>query len=103
MSAAKKVALVVDAPVHWTLRPENKKKVQAMLKKRAATRKRNKRAALPPTRTTPHDDAIPQDTFAYALGYLECWVEAYAKSAGVPSEALAAKLGAVLSGENGGK
>lgn len=88
--------VVKTTKLHWTQRPENKAKVLAMAKRGRRTRKAQKRArtSIPHPETNAGD--IPQDTFAYALGYIECWLEAYAKSAGIPSEALAAKLGKVL-------
>lgn len=100
MSAAKKMALVGDAAVHWTKRPENAKKVKLMLRRRQLTRaatQRNKNSAVLPPSTPESQHAVPQDVFAYALGYLECWLESYAKSASVSPEALAARMGEVLS------
>ena len=81
--------------IHWTHRPENKEKLKAMSRKAAQTRKNGK--------TTAQDtDAIPEATFAYALGHIECWVDTFAKSAGVPPAALAAQLGAILSRKSRG-
>ncbi len=78
--------------IHWTNRPENKAKLKKMLRAAAVTRaKKNAAQSTPATET-----GIPDDTFAYALGHVECWLDTYAKSAGVPAAALTARLGKVL-------
>jgi hypothetical protein len=103
MSTAKKMRLVGSKPVHWTKRPENAERVKKMVKKREASRKRNKRAAAhTPTTEQANGTTISEDVFAYALGWTECWITTYAASAGVPPEALAARMGEVLSVKNRG-
>lgn len=96
--------------VHWTRRPENKAKLAKMVKRSAAAKKAIRKAAKKngkanpgqKSKLKPHDDGadIPQDTFAYALGHIECWIETFSKSAGVSAEALAARLGSVLRSKN---
>lgn len=83
--------------VHWTQRPENKEKIRKMREKANRTRKRHQQSTTHPSPRASHVADIAQDTFAYALGHVECWIEIYAKSSGVSAESLAAKLGAVLS------
>lgn len=94
---------------HWTKRPENRAKVAKMIAKgkKTAKKKKNgvkKHAAMQvtpkPSSENSHASIIPQDTFAYALGFIECWIETYAKSASIPSETFAAKLGKVLQHKN---
>lgn len=77
--------------VHWT----QTRKGKARLAEIAAAR----RTTLTQENAT-HAPSIPKDTFAYALGHVECWIDTYAKSAGVSAEALASRLGSVLSGKN---
>lgn len=99
-----------EKKLHWTKRPENKAKLAKMVKKSVAAKKaiRNgkqpkatKPKAAPKPQPTNNGSGIPEDTIAYALGHVECWIETFAKSAGVPSEALAFELGTVLRGKNG--
>lgn len=90
---------------HWTQRPENKARVQAMLKKASAAKqasKKNRPKARQSTLSQKVDhvearDRIQEGVFSYALGYVECWISTFAASADVSAEALAAELGAVLS------
>lgn len=85
---------------HWTQKPENKAKLAAMVKRSVKAKKTNRKNGAhkqpkPKPQPKPHEN-IPEEVFAYSLGYIECWLETFAKSAGVPSETLAARLGQVL-------
>jgi hypothetical protein len=83
---------------HWTQTPAGRKKMARVA--RNSHRARKKAAPTPKPETSPHGHSLPHDVVAYALGHLECWIDAFAKSAGVSPEALAARLGAVLRSNN---
>lgn len=76
------------ARVHWTQTPKGK----ALLAKRRAAKRQTVYASEKP------DTSLRQSPdFAYALGFIECWIQTYAASSGLSGEALTAELGAVLS------
>jgi hypothetical protein len=77
---------------HWTQTRAGKAKLAAAHAKAAQTRA----ARSTPTTEKPHASDIPHDTLAYALGHVECWLDTFAKSAGVSAETLTARVGAVL-------
>ena len=95
--------------MHWTKTPEGREKMSKALRKFHRKKKNGthtqKHAApkvpsKPSSKNTHVKNIIPQDTFAYALGYIECWIETFAKSAGLPSETFATELGKVLQHKN---
>lgn len=86
--------------LHWTQRPGGKERLSAAVK--ASYRKKKRELNLvkeSPNAQPPRSEAIPSDVRAYALGYIECWVQAYAASAGVSGETLTAELGEILRGK----
>jgi hypothetical protein len=92
--------------LHWTQRPENKAKVQAMARRgsktRNAAKKKNGSQQKPKPETQNGINVEFEKAFAYALGYVECWIENYSQSTAVPAEALASRLGKVLQGKKNG-
>ena len=85
--------------LHWTQRPENKEKLKASHRKAVRSKKAARTVVSTPTTQT-SVTTVPEDTFAYALGFVECWIQTYASSAGVSSEALASRMGKVLQGKS---
>lgn len=103
--------------IHWTKDPANKEKLREIRLKGAATLARNraqekknakqsgknKATAKPkptPSGELPSVPLIEEGIFSYALGWIESWLDSYAKAAGVPSETLATGLGKVLSSKS---
>lgn len=82
--------------LHWTQRPENKTKVQRMLKKSAKARRSNKRKHKPETRNDAPDFTKTRE-FGYALGHVEAWIQSFAASVNRSYEDVAAPLGKALS------
>lgn len=86
------------AKAHWSQTRRGKQII-----KESNRRRRLRRAQKPttPTQRHVHDNSpeIDAATFSYALGHVECWIQTFARSASVPEEALAARLGEVLSGK----
>lgn len=97
-----------EKKIHWTKTPEGKAKMAKAQKKSWKTRRaqftQNTKQSKVPSSTRHRRDVIASKetpiketpTFAYALGHIECWIAAYAASAGVSPESLAAELGKVL-------
>jgi hypothetical protein len=81
--------------LHWTQTPEGKAK---LAKNTARAWKQRRAKTTIKTEPTSHGTFTIKDSpiFAYALGHVTAWVETYAKSAGVPYEALATELGKIL-------
>lgn len=72
----------------YKLSPETRQRMAAAQRKRFG--KKEVKADAP---------EIDEATFAYALGYTECWLATYAAAAGVSTGALAARVGKVLHGK----
>ncbi len=87
--------------LHWTQTPEGRARIAAVARKGHRTRKAKAKAKqTKPRGAVPHATKAPEriddGTFAYAHGYLTCWIDQYAARKGVPAGSLTAELGAVF-------
>lgn len=89
---------MTDKKPHWSQTPEGRAKMSRIMKARHRKLKHAQETRRDPR---PPKEDIPSDVFAYALGRIEAWIEAYAQSAGVPPGPLASKLGQVLHRKSG--
>lgn len=81
---------------HWSQTARGRALIRESNKRRSRSHTTQARRSHVHVSTHPQvDDA----TFSYALGHVECWIQAFAASAAVPAEALATRLGEVLSGK----
>jgi hypothetical protein len=82
---------------HWTQTKAGKAKLAQSLKKSWAARKSTPNTVTRNSDASIRQEEIPTDVFAYALGFVECWIDTFAKGAHLPPELLARQLGAILS------
>lgn len=79
--------------LHWTQRPENRARVVALAKKRHAKRPMTSRS---PKRETPDATDLHAEETAYAFGFTQSWLYAYAERTGIARQTLAYRVGKLL-------
>lgn len=95
--------------VHWTHRPENKERLKAMLKRAAATRKKNKSSRNQYTKVNIKPEELESGNgkrieerteVAWLVGYITARIEIVSSAIDVPFESLAASVSKILSSKS---